>query len=719
MRISCTLLDPIQSTFVIVSMSNPLGSPLSLSTLPPATRAVLTSSTGTNPSNSTNSNPSSPASTSSHGALSHEGYAQNSGRTPRPGTSLININAASNTASGSRSNQYPGEHVANYEPLTYGVPDDGDELASPSPSLSSSVYRSQQYHAYSSQLRHSPSAQLQANRAAAGLSSMPLDPYSPSNGHILHTKGSNLSSNTFIAASPRDRDPSRDRDREDASLLSAPTVATPTPGHMTPFTPSITANQASNPERQSTPRAAPDTSSSTNATLQASQTAPSGHAAHPNVARAKGAASSASGSTQTPRASSRKTANGRERERDREDGHSSRRPKIRTHPRLPHGPADPAPPTLMYWSLAPVYGQLPTRSMRAHSVTLVENSAWLFGGCDERGCARDVWCCDVETFQWTHPPLTGDIPPPCRAHTATLVDGKRIFIFGGGEGPTYYNSLYILDTQTRRFTWVPCGQKPGTSVGGLNASSPQQAESPSTNPNQLPTPNPSTPSKAHNTLPSTPSNTPPPMPLPRRAHTAVLYKHKLYIFGGGNGIKALNDVWSLDTSVPIDRMRWEQVHTQGQKPGPRGYHTANLVGNIMIVVGGSDGRDCFSDIWVLNLDTFVWTLIDTDTEHKRLSHSSTQVGSYLFIMGGHDGVKYSSDLLLFNLVTLQYEHKVTMGRPPPARGYHISLLADAKLFVFGGFDGHSVYDDVWILDLAGAAYLPQVTSFALLIDGNS
>lgn len=178
----------------------------------------------------------------------------------------------------------------------------------------------------------------------------------------------------------------------------------------------------------------------------------------------------------------------------------------------------------------------------------------------------------------------------------------------------------------------------------------------------------------------------------------------------------MNDVWSLDTSVSVEKMRWEKVVTVGARPGPRGYHTANLVGNIMIVVGGSDGRDCFADIWVLNLDTLVWTQVETDKEYKRLSHTSTQVGSYLFIMGGHDGLKYSSELLLFNLVTLQFEHKQTMGRPPPARGYHISLLGDARLLVFGGFDGHSVYDDVWILDLAGAAYLPQVTSFALLID---
>jgi hypothetical protein len=102
----------------------------------------------------------------------------------------------------------------------------------------------------------------------------------------------------------------------------------------------------------------------------------------------------------------------------------------------------------------------------------------------------------------------------------------------------------------------------------------------------------------------TPSGPTPPMPLPRRAHTTVLYRSKLYIFGGGNGVKALNDVWCLDTSVTVEKMRWEQVKTSGPRPGPRGYHTANLVANNMIIVGGSDGRECFSDIWVLNLGEF-------------------------------------------------------------------------------------------------------------------
>jgi hypothetical protein len=70
-------------------------------------------------------------------------------------------------------------------------------------------------------------------------------------------------------------------------------------------------------------------------------------------------------------------------------------------------------------------------------------------------------------------------------------------------------------------------------------------------------------------------------------------------------MQALNDVWTLDVGVPMDRMRWEEVETHGRKPISRGYHTANIVGNVMIIVGGSDGKECFSDIWCLNLGSSV------------------------------------------------------------------------------------------------------------------
>ena len=158
-------------------------------------------------------------------------------------------------------------------------------------------------------------------------------------------------------------------------------------------------------------------------------------------------------------------------------------------------------------------------------------------------------------MQWTHPDITGDLPPPCRAHTATLYD-RKLLIYGGVLGSTYHDSVYVLDTTARK--WI----RPNIASG--------------------------------------------PRPASRRAHSAVLYQGKVWMFGGGNGLTALNDVWTLDVSGGAGLggtklMCWMQKETTGKRPGARGYHTANLVGNIMVVIGGSDGKECFTDVWCLNL----------------------------------------------------------------------------------------------------------------------
>ncbi|KAJ3790652.1 galactose oxidase [Lentinula aff. detonsa] len=398
----------------------------------------------------------------------------------------------------------------------------------------------------------------------------------------------------------------------------------------------------------------------------------------------------------------------------------------RSTPRLAHLHEKDVPiasSTIMYWSRAPVYGACPTRTMRGHTVTLVDSTAWVFGGCDDKETARDIYCFDVETMQWSHPTTTGDLPPPSRAHTATLVD-RKIYVFGGGQSASYSDAVYILDTVTR--TWT----KPAVSgvirdpnTGQVTGSAPSP---PSSNGN-------SNNNGTNSSSSSVSSGIYGEAPAPRRAHTAVHYNGRIWVFGGGNGMMALNDVWTLDVS----KMVWERMNVRGRDsalnledhhyggrggrnpyglggiPSPRGYHTANLVGNMMIVVGGSDGKDCFAEIWCLNLDTLEWTLLDLPESHKRLSHTSTQVGSYLFIQGGHNGGEYINDIRFFNLVNLQYEPRPTAGLPPSPRGYHSAILADSRLWVFGGYNGSQAYDDVFIADLAGGSYLPQVTSFSV------
>ncbi|KAF9311930.1 hypothetical protein BG003_006829 [Podila horticola] len=331
-----------------------------------------------------------------------------------------------------------------------------------------------------------------------------------------------------------------------------------------------------------------------------------------------------------------------------------------SHVQRPSAVVAPAPTPAMHWSRAKVHGQIPPKELRAQTVNLVGESVYIFGGCDTKTCYNTLYIFDADTMHWSQPKTFGSIPPPCRAHSSSLVDNKRLYVFGGGDGPHYFNELYMLDTDT--LTW---------------------------------------------TNPQTTGD----RPCRRRAHTTCVYNNCIYVFGGGDGVQALNDTYMLD----LADMHWSEVQTTGTLPISRGYHTSNLIKSQFIVYGGSDGHECFSDVHVLDLDTREWTKIDINRALPRLSHTATQVGSYLFVVGGHDGSRYSCDVVMLNLVTWSWETRKVYGMPPAGRGYHASLLYDSRLFMFGGYDGQTVFDDIYILDLSTCAYLPQITDFQILL----
>ncbi|KAF5658307.1 KEL2-like protein [Fusarium heterosporum] len=329
---------------------------------------------------------------------------------------------------------------------------------------------------------------------------------------------------------------------------------------------------------------------------------------------------------------------------------------------------DVAPASGMYWSKAPVSGASHT-SLRAHTTTIIGSNVYVFGGCDSRTCFNDLYVLDADSFHWSVPYVVGDIPVPLRAMTCTAV-GKKLVVFGGGDGPEYYNDVYVLDTTNFRWT------KPRI-IGDK-------------------------------------------MPSKRRAHTACLYKNGIYVFGGGDGVRALNDIWRLDVA-DVNKMSWRLVSSSDKsnpglkdyRPKARGYHTANMVGSKLIIFGGSDGGECFDDVWVYDVDAQLWRAVPIPVAFRRLSHTATIVGSYLFVIGGHDGSEYSSDVLLLNLVTMTWDRRRVYGKPPSGRGYHGTVLYDSRLIVIGGFDGSEVYGDVMLLELAVHAYYSQISHFTI------
>ena len=81
-----------------------------------------------------------------------------------------------------------------------------------------------------------------------------------------------------------------------------------------------------------------------------------------------------------------------------------------------------------------------------------------------------------------------------------------------------------------------------------------------------------------------PQNDPPSC---RAAHSCDKVSNNLYIFGGWNGKKALNDLYVLDLDNLVCR---SEPETFGQKPACRNNHTTAVYGDKIYFHGGHDGN---------------------------------------------------------------------------------------------------------------------------------
>ncbi|WFD32391.1 hypothetical protein MSPP1_003437 [Malassezia sp. CBS 17886] len=278
--------------------------------------------------------------------------------------------------------------------------------------------------------------------------------------------------------------------------------------------------------------------------------------------------------------------------------------------------------------------------------------AWVFGGAGPNGCQQALYQFDADTHMWTRVNALGTLPSPRRAHSSVLVEG-RLYVFGGGEGSRYMNDLHVFDTVTQ--TWE-CPPVKGT---------------------------------------------PPPA---RRAHSCCHFHGRLYVFGGSHRSGTLNDLYELDIRN-VDALVWKRLQTNGPLPASRGYHTATMVHDTMIVIGGGNGQVAFHDVWVLNLNTLSWQQLALNVRYRMLGHSAVRVGLVIMVFGGHNNDGYTSGLLFFDLVGMQWEERPVRGDAITGRGSHQAWFHDNRLYIHGGFDGSRSLGELFVLDLAMNAYL--------------
>jgi len=251
-----------------------------------------------------------------------------------------------------------------------------------------------------------------------------------------------------------------------------------------------------------------------------------------------------------------------------------------------------------------------------HSMTSIgadpQTTLILFGGFALNiGCMNDVWKCvigmDLASMpvpNWSPIEMSGEPPTPRYGHSATYLGTQKdkIAIFGGQDTLQQFGELYLIDHNAAAWTQPKCSG---------------------------------------------------PAPAPRMKHTATACgaSGKTLIFGGFNKQdRVLDDCFTLEVSADGGSGTWTQMKPEapvGSKSiPPRAQHAAACTpdGRYVFIFGGYDGFKVMNDLWLLDLTTqsLKSVGVETPAPEARSRHTMCMVGELLHIFGGYDGSKPST-----------------------------------------------------------------------------
>lgn len=146
--------------------------------------------------------------------------------------------------------------------------------------------------------------------------------------------------------------------------------------------------------------------------------------------------------------------------------------------------------------------------------------------------------------------------------------------------------------------------------------------------------------------------------LPDITTTKVYKKLKvegIYIFGGINKDKLVNNDLRV-LKIGNKPLEWIKLGTSGKKPAPRYSSSLNYITEFSLLVlhgGKDDSKEDFiyNDTYVLDLFTLNWIeiVLFGDLPYLRCNHSTSLLGNNLIILGGSDGLNYLNiDLYIIN-----------------------------------------------------------------------
>ncbi|CAL8080714.1 unnamed protein product [Orchesella dallaii] len=186
------------------------------------------------------------------------------------------------------------------------------------------------------------------------------------------------------------------------------------------------------------------------------------------------------------------------------------------------------------------------------------------------------------------------------------------------------------------------------------------------------------------------------VPGARDGHSAVIIRHKMYIFGGYEEEIGLfsQDVYALD----LNTLEWTFVPAAGTPPFFRDFHTATVyLDRYMLIFGGrGDQHGPFHT----RSEKYCNVLVYFDCERQewvrpktmgaipvgRRSHSAFMHGGFLYVGFGYNGLtdEHFNDFYRYDPETGEWKALTPFGNGPKPRRRQGCVTLDNRVYFFGG-----------------------------------
>mmetsp|Transcript_85667 Transcript_85667/g.239358 ORF Transcript_85667/g.239358 Transcript_85667/m.239358 type:complete len:792 (+) Transcript_85667:172-2547(+) len=282
-----------------------------------------------------------------------------------------------------------------------------------------------------------------------------------------------------------------------------------------------------------------------------------------------------------------------------------------------------------------------------HAVVNEGGVFYLFGGTDGSARQSDVHAYNVETNLWQEIRASGQVAQ-ARSGAQAVLWGGAVWFFGGytKKDGDYFNDVFKFDLATNHWG----------SVHALGD-----------------------------------------VPQKRTDHSVVLFRDSMLVYGGFDGHTRFNDLRELQ----LRERRWSHITTtRSPTPQSRFGHTAVMYGHSMFVFGGWDGHDTLQDFLEYDVSSNMWMQVPPrgSPPKARYRHTAVVCGDAMFTFGGVDKAQYRFPDLHEYSFTLRHWSKVnTTSVAPTARTFHKTIVHNGYMYILGGFDGRRLNDMYCIL----------------------